>query len=92
MTKQQHIYFLCCIWISLGFYHRNDNSTFDFKTRLSGLIPFVSNEIQTEPKKRTKKDRNVTFDMECFLAGIIKKQPSLVHADILIIKMIEKRL
>ena len=41
--------------------------------RLSGLIPFVSNEIQTEPKKRTKKDRNVTFDMERFLAGIMKK-------------------
>ena len=39
-----------------------------------------------------KKDRNVTFDMERFLAGIMKKQPSLVHADILIIKMIEKRL
>ena len=30
--------------------------------------------------------------MERFLAGIIKKQPSLVYADILIIKMIEKRL
>ena len=30
--------------------------------------------------------------MERFLAGIIKKQTSLVHADILIIKMIEKRL
>ena len=60
--------------------------------RLSGLIPFVSNEIQTEPKKRTKKDRNVTSDIERFLAGIMKKQPSLVHADILIIKMIEKSL
>ena len=40
-----------------------------------------------------KKDRNVTFDMERFLAGIMKKQPSLVHADILIpvIKMTEKK-
>ena len=40
-----------------------------------------------------KKDCNVIYDMERFLAGITKKkQPSLVHADILIlvIKMIEK--